>query len=209
MNKTLVLVGLSAFLLAASAPPPKKRMHRAREATAVGKPFPDFSGTTLNGRQIDGGVFRGRVTLVSAWRIGCAFCMLEIPEYNSLVDSIADPRFQVISFAPQTRGELEEFYGSDTSKAPAAARYQMGIPVPKYDVLPMCSKKREKDPNVLTVQCDALEDLLGADGFPVTFIVGPDGTIRHRHDGLLADPITLQPQLGRFKAELDSLLRTW
>ena len=133
--------------------------------------------------------------------------MLEVPEYNSLIDSIQDDRFQMISFAPQTREELTEFYGADTSKAPAALRYQMGTPVPRYDVLPMCIKKRKKDPNVIRVQCDDLEELLGADGFPVTFIVGPDGIIRHRHDGMIADPVTYKPQLGRFKQELDSLLR--
>jgi peroxiredoxin len=206
MNKKLALVGLSVILLSASAPT-KKRVSRGRESAAVGKPFPEFHGTTLFGNNVDGTVFRDHVTLVSAWRIGCAFCMLEIPEYNALIDSITDPRFQVLSFAPQTRDELVNFYSDDTSKAPAAARYQMGTPIPKYDVLPMCSKRREKDPNTLTIQCDVLEKLLGADGFPLTFIVGPDGIIRHRHDGLLADPVTFRPRLGRFKQELDSLLR--
>ena len=116
-------------------------MHRAREATAVGKPFPDFSGTTLNGRQID-----------EAYSVSChlgervahrlAFRMLISEQYNvlSIPSRPPFPRDLIRTTDP---GELEEF-SIDTSKASAAARYQMGLPVPKYDVLPMRAKKREK-----------------------------------------------------------------
>jgi hypothetical protein len=102
--------------------------------------------------------------------------------------------------------ELVTFYGDDTTKGPVVARLAMGAPPPKYDALPMCSTKREKDPDVLTVQCNALEDLLGADGYPVTFIVGPDGVIQHRHDGMYLDTVTYQPNMRPFLKELDSLL---
>ena len=204
-SKLLLVVAACSF---AFTLPSKKRVDKKRQATTVGSAFPTFSTTTFQGSTWNNSVFTGKVTLVSAWRIGCSWCMMEIPEYNNMLDTIHDPRFQMISFAPQTMDEISNFYGEDTAFAPAAIRVGMGVPVPAYDVAPMCTKKREKDPHVLTVQCDALEELLGADGFPVAFIVGPDGVIRHRHDGMLADPETMRPKLDLFMNELDSLLRS-
>ncbi|MCB9182588.1 MAG: redoxin domain-containing protein [Flavobacteriales bacterium] len=198
---------MTSLVLLCAAIPGRKKVERAREAASVGRPFPEFRGVTLRGHPVSDSVFQGRVTLVSAWRIGCFWCMQEIAEYNALLDSVEDPRFQILSFAPQTREELDGFYGEDTSLASVAVRNLYGAPAPSYDVVPMCEQKRENAPEALVVQCDALEELLGADGLPVTLVVGPDGFIRHRHDGMLAEAASRRIDLRGFRRELDSLLR--
>src|SRR5690606_12639553 len=157
---------------------------------------------------IDNTTFNDRVTLVSAWRLGCRWSMLEIAEYNQMISEIRDDRFQVISFAPHTKDEMESFYRRDESMLNQIKEaIDVPVAVPEYDVLPMCSLKRYSQPDTIAAQCDALRDMLGVEEFPVTFIVGPDGVIRHRHDGLIVDEETMEPDISEFRADLDSLLR--
>lgn len=186
--------------------PEDRRAKKVRAATAVGKPFPAFEGRTLGGEYWNNTVFQDKVTLVSLWRIGCTWCILEMPEYDRLLDSVRSDRFQVISLAPQTMDEVQGYYSNDSTLPAVQVRMAIGGIVPRYDVLPTCATKRETDPNVLTVQCSALEDLLGVDGYPATYIVGPDGLIRHRHIGMLVDPATHRPNMAGFRATLDSLV---
>ena len=206
MRLSQMMLILGATALIGAGIPGKKKVARRLAETSVGRPFPAFSGTTLQNRAVDNSMFKDHVTLVSLWRIGCTWCMLEIPVYNALGDSIRDPRFQIFSMAPHTMDELVSFYSDDTTQVPALVRQAIGAPPPAYDALPMCSTKREKDPYTLSLQCDALEDLLGVDGYPVTFIVGPDGVIQHRHVGMYVDPVTYKPNMRSFLHELDSLL---
>jgi hypothetical protein len=169
---------------------------RARAGTNVGQPFPPFSGSTLQGERLDNSVFRDRVTLVSAWRVGCEWSQVEIAEYNRLRETITDRRFQMISMAPQTEEELQQFYGEPRDGT---------IHAPAYPVVPMCRETDEISEEA--GRCTRLEELIGAEVYPITFIVGPDGTIRHRHDGLLVDATTFEPDMSVFRQELDSLLR--
>ncbi|HRD51027.1 MAG TPA: TlpA disulfide reductase family protein [Flavobacteriales bacterium] len=173
----------------------------------MGHSFPEFSGNSLRGETWSNALFKDKVTLVSFWRIGCGACMLEMPAYDALLDSIRDRRFRIISMAPHTPDELEDFYSTESDASIAQVRNAMGGIIPRYDVLPMCSTKRFKKPGELGVQCGTLEKLFGADGFPVTLIVGPDGIIRHRHEGLPVDRSTMRPALDGFRRELDSLIR--
>lgn len=204
--RALLLVPLVAVLMAASLPLGRKGA-KARAATAVGQPFPAFGGITISEAHWDNAIFKDKVTLVSLWRIGCTWCMLEIPYYDALLDSVNDPRFQIISLAPQTRDELAAYYSTGQDSPVAKARDAMHWMIPRYDVLPMCATKRIKKAGELGIQCSALEELFGADGYPVTLVVGPDGVIRHRHEGLPVDAPTMQPKLDDFRNELDSPLR--
>lgn len=173
-----------------------------------GEPFPPFIGISVKGRTIDNTIFNDHITLVSAWRLGCKWSMLEIHEYNQLLKEVQDERFQIISLAPHTKEELEALYGGDQSMLGRLKEItDAPIAVPEYDALPMCSLKRYEHPDSITAQCDAIRDLLDVNEFPVTFIVGPNGVIRHRHDGLIVDQQTMQPDISEFRADLDSLLR--
>lgn len=204
--RAVLLFSLS-LMLTAMAIPGNRRAAKARSATAAGQPFPPFNGTALSGATWNNSLFRDRVTLVSLWRIGCGACMLEMPAYDALLDSIRDQRFQIISMAPQTRDELAAFYSADPHSPIGRACAAMDWKAPRYDVLPMCVTKRFKKAGELGVQCSALEALFGNDGYPVTFVVGPDGVIRHRHEGLPMDMATMRPSISAFRQELDSLLK--
>ncbi len=186
----------------------QKGLNTDAPEAAEGDPFPPFIGISVKGATIDNTAFNDRVTLVSAWRLGCRWSMLEIAEYNKMIGEIQNDRFQVISFAPHTKDEMEAFYRRDESMLNQIKEaIDVPIAVPEYDVLPRCSLKRFSQPDTIAAQCDALRDMLGVEEFPVTFVVGPDGVIRHRHDGLIVNEDTMEPDISEFRADLDSLLR--
>ena len=180
---------------------------RIRKATSVGHRFPKFEGTTLWGRHIDQSLFKDRVTLIHVWKLSCHWSMKGIQEYSAMVDSITDPRFQMISMAPQTREDLGSAYGPDSIAPLPNVHRSASSRVPHYDVLPMCTPLRRPPAYGPAFDCRTLEDLLGVIGYPLVIIVGPDGVIHFREEGLPLDVATLQPDLRGFKHDLDSLLR--
>ncbi len=202
-NISIAFILFAVLLVACDAQ--RTSASRARTLASVGLPFPEFSGTTLEGSTVDNGIFRNKVTLVSAWRIGCEWSLVEIAEYNHLYDSIRDPRFQMISMAPQDRNDLRGHYDKYGSADIGGEDRVMPV-VPHYPVVPMCVEGSTSAAAPGDGRCTALEELVGAEMYPITFVVGPDGVIRHRHDGLMVDPETLKPDLSEFKRELDSLL---
>jgi hypothetical protein len=199
----LAMIFLAGIITLSSCDAQRGGILRSRQAASPGQAFPAFQGTTLNGRPVDNFIFEGHVTLVSAWRIGCEWSIVEIAEYNKLHDTLRDPRFQLISMTPQSREELSELFARHNAGTPGFP----GELVPRYDVLPMCTEEHARPADAGDGRCTVLEELLGAEVYPITFVVGPDGVIRHRHDGLIVHPETFEPDITEFRLELDSLLR--
>src|SRR5690606_31389315 len=73
-------------------------------------------------------IFSNKVILLTFWFVGCTACMAEIPYLNTLIDSINDRQFQIISFARNTKDEIE-MYLSNTNDS---------FKKPKYSIIPLC-----------------------------------------------------------------------
>ena len=153
----LALAGLFAVQLVSGRNPAEV------PSVLINKPVPTFSLAPLEGLMADGKPvpgfsnedLKGRVTVVNVWASWCAPCRQEHP---LLVDLAKDPSVRVV--------------GINQRDNPDNARRFLGTLGNPYAAVGV-------DPNG-RASID-----WGVYGVPETFIVGPDGTIRHKHIGPL------------------------
>ncbi|KLK90601.1 thiol:disulfide interchange protein [Microvirga vignae] len=146
----------------------------------LNKPVPTFSLAPLEGLAADGRPvpgfsnedLKGRVTIVNVWASWCAPCRQEHP---LLVDLAKDPSVRLV--------------GINQKDNPDNARRFLGALGNPYAAVGV-------DPNG-RASID-----WGVYGVPETFIVGPDGMIRHKHIG----PLTPENIAG-FKERLSQIPR--
>jgi cytochrome c biogenesis protein CcmG, thiol:disulfide interchange protein DsbE len=146
----------------------------------IDKPVPAFSLAPLEGLMAEGKPvpgfssedLKGRVTLVNVWASWCAPCRQEHP---LLVELAKDPSIRVV--------------GINQRDNPDNARRFLGALGNPYAAVGV-------DPNGRT----SID--WGVYGVPETFIVGPDGTIRHKHIG----PLTPE-NFSAFKERLRQIPR--
>lgn len=144
----------------------------------LNKPVPTFSLAPLEGLMADGKPvpgfsnedLKGRVTIVNVWASWCAPCRQEHP---LLVDLAKDPAIRLV--------------GINQKDNPDNARRFLGALGNPYAAVGV-------DPNG-RASID-----WGVYGVPETFIIGPDGTIRHKHIG----PLTPEA-LPTFKEKLQAI----
>ena len=146
----------------------------------INKPVPVFSlapleGLNAGGKPVPGFSnedLKGRVTVVNVWASWCAPCRQEHP---LLVDLAKDPSIRVVGINQKDKPEnARRFLGA------------LGNPYAAVGV----------DPNG-RASID-----WGVYGVPETFIVGPDGTIRHKHIG----PLTPE-NISGFKEKLRTVVQ--
>ncbi len=146
----------------------------------INKPVPTFSLAPLEGLVADGRPvpgfsnedLKGSITVVNVWASWCAPCRQEHP---LLVDLAKDPSVRVV--------------GINQRDNPDNARRFLGALGNPYSAVGV-------DPNG-RASID-----WGVYGVPETFIVGPDGTIRHKHIG----PLTPE-NFSAFKERLRQIPR--
>lgn len=165
----LVLAGLFLVQLVSGRNPAEL------PSVLINKPVPAFTlapleGLTADGRPVPGFSnedLKGRVTVVNVWASWCAPCRQEHP---LLVELAKDPSIRVV--------------GINQKDNPDNARRFLGALGNPYSAVGV-------DPNG-RASID-----WGVYGVPETFIVGPDGMIRHKHIG----PLTPE-NFGGFKEKL-------
>ncbi|HEX2555269.1 MAG TPA: DsbE family thiol:disulfide interchange protein [Microvirga sp.] len=143
----------------------------------IGRPVPAFALAPLEGLRADGrpipglsqADLKGRVTIVNVWASWCAPCRQEHPVLMDLA-----------------RAGAARVVGINYKDNPENARRFLGALGNPFAAVGV-------DPNGRT----AID--WGVYGVPETFIVGPDGTIRHKHVG----PLTPETLPG-FQAALKS-----
>lgn len=170
----LVLAGLFAVQLFSGRNPAEL------PSVLINKPVPTFSLAPLEGLVADGKPvpgfsnedLKGRVTVVNVWASWCGPCRQEHP---LLVDLAKDPSIRVV--------------GINQRDNPDNARRFLGALGNPYAAVGV-------DPNG-RASID-----WGVYGVPETFIVGPDGTIRHKHIG----PLTPE-NFSAFKERLRQIPR--
>jgi peroxiredoxin len=123
----------------------------------VGAPAPDFTLETVEGETIHLADLRGNVVILNFWATWCAPCRLEMPDLQERADRFPDGLSVLgIDFA-------------ETAEEVAAFRDEVGIDFPL----------------LLDPQAD-VQRLYRVLGYPTTFFVDEQGTIRFQHVGLMS-----------------------
>lgn len=120
-----------------------------RNRRRVGELMQEFQFVLPNGALFSNNNLEGKVTLINLWFESCAPCIAEMPALNTLHAKYAsESSFQLISIT------------FDAPQVVAANRLKYKIPFPVYSL----------------AHDDA--DRIGFyNGYPTTFIIGPDGRI--------------------------------
>ncbi|MEP6792768.1 MAG: TlpA disulfide reductase family protein [Saprospiraceae bacterium] len=75
----------------------------------LGTRLPDFEGVSMEGKTIDKSYFRGKVTVINLWHIGCGPCVAEIPGLNKLVEKYNTEDVNFLAISRNTTNEMLNF----------------------------------------------------------------------------------------------------
>ena len=116
---------------------------------------PDFSLTTIDGKQLRLSDHKGEVILLDFWATWCAPCKTEIPRFVAFQNSYAKRGFQVIGLSmDDSPAPVRKFY------AQLKMNYPVAVGTPKI-----------------------AENYGGILGLPVTFLIGRDGRVIKKYGG--------------------------
>ncbi len=146
-----------------------------RQALKVGSAAPEFSVTDLAGNKFTSAQLKGNLTVLDVWATWCEPCVADIPLFNRLHAKYAGRGIRVIGIAVQS-GSAEDI------KLHVA---KLGI---QYQVL---------------VGTDRVVENYVEVGFPITYLIAPDGTIAKKYLGSVPDNETgkeldLDREINRF-----------
>lgn len=135
--------------------------------------FPASVVRTLDGSVITSEDLAGKVVLVNAWATWCPPCVIEMPGFQRVYDDYRDQGFLVLGVSKDRDGP-----------APVKAFLERkGITYP------------------VAMAADVnLGGITDVTTLPTSFLIGKDGTIRHRVEGLYAGP-ALRMAVKRLLAE--------
>lgn len=133
-------------------------------ALGIGGGSKEVTGSSI--RTLDGSVLtlddlKGKVVLVNAWATWCPPCVMEMPGFQKVYEDYRDQGFLVLGVS-KDQGD------------PAVVRAFL-------------LKKGITYPVALASAVD-LGGITDVQTLPTSFLIGRDGTIRHRVEGLFAEP---------------------
>lgn len=135
-----------------------------RVVSAQTFPMPAINGETLDGKKIDSAYFRGHLTLISFFYIGCPPCMKEIPVLNKLNDHFKNSTFQILAIAPHSPSVLKQF-----NQTPTGTRETI-----RYDILPECPEDNQPG---TAPRCHTFSRLFGVSAYPTAVLINNKGEI--------------------------------
>ena len=144
-------------------------------ALHVGSPAPAFRVTDLAGKPFTSEQLKGSLTVLDVWATWCEPCIDDIPMFNRLHAKYAGAGIKVIGIAVQSGSAAD-------IKAHVA---KLGV---RYPVL---------------VGNDQIVGEYVDVGFPITYLISPDGKIAKKYIGVLPDKQTrkemdLEREIERF-----------
>jgi peroxiredoxin len=77
-----------------------------------GKPAPDFSVTTLDGKTLSLSELRGRRVIVDIWATWCPPCRMEIPHFNQLASEVGEDELAIIAISDEDEATVKTFIES-------------------------------------------------------------------------------------------------
>lgn len=121
-----------------------------RDRVRAGKPVPDFSLPTLDGRTFVLSQQRGKVVLINLWATWCVPCINEMQSLQRLYDKLRQRGLEVVAISVDS-----------TSDRPAVEKF--------------VAKNQLTFPVLLDPEMTVAE-LFGVSGYPETFFASADGT---------------------------------
>jgi len=126
---------------------------------SVGSSAPDFQARTVDGsnrvRTFDD--YRGKVVVLNIWATWCTPCIVEMPSFERLHREIADTNLKVVAVS------IDAVVGADS-----VYKFARGLGV-TFDIL-LDSMR-------------AIDRAYQVTGYPETFVIARDGTIRKKRIG--------------------------
>ena len=145
----------------------------------IGATFPEFSYTTLEGKQFTTDNLKGKITILNFWMISCPPCIAEIPGLNNIVQKYGQDDFNYIAFGLDDEKDIRNFL----EKHPW-----------RFDQL--------SSGNTII-----LDDLKMFWGFPTTFVLDQDGVIIDAFSGGSADKGAEKEIEDKLSSTVDKALR--
>lgn len=153
--KQALLIVLSSVLVTAGC----QGKPGSSKDVAQGKVAPRYTGKTVDGEYLALEDFRGKVVLLNVWATWCAPCRQELPELAALQEEHGGENFSVVGISVDAERDFQ--------KVKAMMR--------QYDLdYPMVFDPRGAVVSTFEVR-----------GYPTSMLLGKDGTIRWRRDGLI------------------------
>ncbi|SMO53750.1 TlpA family protein disulfide reductase [Solitalea koreensis] len=129
----------------------------------VGQPAPDFTVTTLDGKQVSLSSLKGKVVVMNFWFTMCRPCVEEIPTLNKFVEKYKD-RKDIVFLAPECANATNEDVQKFLKRAPFSYQIALG----------------GKDVAMKQYQSKV---------FPANFLIDKNGIVRNGYVGL--NPVAL------------------
>ena len=129
--------------------------------------------TTLDGEEFSRADLQGKVLLVNAWATWCGPCVLEMPGFQKVYDDYKDQGFLVLGVSRDHEGPQK--------------------------VRAFLQQKSITYPVAMAADVD-LGGITEVTTLPTSYLIGKDGTIRHRVEGIYFGP-TLRMAVKRLLAE--------
>lgn len=127
----------------------------------VGDAAPDFSGTTIDGRDITLAGLKGRTVVLSFWSTRCAICHSERPALNQMATRLRRQNVELLAVSTE-----------DTEKIGSYLRVN---PI-EFSVIP--------DGFAVVLRYADRDRVGNLDmGYPAFFVIDKSGAVRHRSSG--------------------------
>ncbi len=75
----------------------------------IGAKLPVFSGTTIDGKQIDANYFIGKITVINFWFVGCQGCEKEMPGLNQLAEKYKTAQVNFLAIGRNNPKDIRDF----------------------------------------------------------------------------------------------------
>jgi peroxiredoxin len=125
----------------------------------VGSVAPDFRARAVDGSNVVKSLadFRGKVLVLNVWATWCEPCKVEMPSFEQLHRQMTDTGFRIVAVS------IDDAVGADSVRAYARA---LGL---TFEILLDSTHTIDRDYQVT--------------GYPETFVIARDGTIRKKWIG--------------------------
>ena len=135
----------------------------------LNKEFPLKDFTDIQDNKIKKDSFRGKVLIINCWSISCAPCIKEMPYLNKLKDRLNSDKYVFLGITFDDTESITKFFNSDRLKEFLSTQH----PTFNFRIIPN--------------QKTLLNNILGVQSYPTTFIVDQKGIIKQMIEGVHLD----------------------
>jgi peroxiredoxin len=148
-----------------------------QQAPKIGSTAPDFKLADIAGKEFRSSQLKGSIVVLDVWATWCEPCIADIPMFNRLYEKYSGSRVKVVGIAVQSGSALD----IKSHVVKHAIRYPVLV----------------GDEKVTQQYVDV--------GFPLTYLIGPDGKILKKYIGTLPDK-EIQKEMD-LEREIERLLK--